>query len=74
MTPEEQQQVNAAYAYFERQCGNLAREGANAMALAEGLAIRVKALEAELAALKKPAEGAPKLEAVPKPCATGQTC
>lgn len=33
MTPEEQQQVNAGIAYLERQCANLAREGAN-MAIA----------------------------------------
>lgn len=59
MTPEEQQQVNAAMQFLERQCGNLAREGANAAAAAEGFAIRAKKaedeverLKAELAALK----------------------
>lgn len=61
MTPEEQQQFNAAIAFMERQCGNLAREGANMAALAEGLAIKLKAAEAEIAKLKQP----PKLEAVP---------
>jgi len=56
MTPDEQQQVNAAMAHMERQCGNLAREGANAMALAEGLAIKLKAAQDEIAALKAAAE------------------
>ncbi len=61
MTPEEQSQVNAAMAFMEKQCGNLAREGANAMALAEQFAQQVKALtseneklKAEIAELKKP--------------------
>ncbi len=45
MTPEEQQQVNAVMAYMERQCANLAREGANMAAMAEGLAIKLKAAE-----------------------------
>ncbi len=54
MTPEEQSQVNAAMAYMERQCGNLAREGAQMASNLEGLAIRLKAAEAELAALKAP--------------------
>ena len=54
MTPEQQQQqqVNAALAYFERQCANLAREGAQMAATAEGLAIRLQAAQDELAALK----------------------
>ena len=45
MTPEEQQQVNAMRAHYERQCGNLAREGSNAAALAETLAIQLRAAQ-----------------------------
>ena len=52
MTQDEQQQVNAALAYFERQCANLAREGAQMSATAEGLAIRLKAAQDELAKLR----------------------
>lgn len=59
MTQEEQQQVNAMRAYFERQCANLASEGANAAMTAESFAIRAKKsedeavkLRAELEALK----------------------
>lgn len=53
MTNDEQQQVNAMRAFFERQCGNLASEGANAAALAESLAIRLRALEAEFGEYRK---------------------
>lgn len=63
MTPEEQQQVNAMRQFFERQVGNIASEGANAAALAESLAIRLKAAEAELATLR-PKPEAPELKAV----------
>ena len=63
MTQDEQQQVNAMRAFFERQCGNLASEGANAAALAESLAIRLKAAEAELEKLR-PKPEAPELKAV----------
>lgn len=48
MSMDEQQQVNAAIAFLERQCGNLAREGALAASLAESLAIRLKAAEARI--------------------------
>ena len=59
MTTEEQQPINAAMNFLERQVGNLASEGSNAAAHAEALAMRLKAmteerdrLQAELAALK----------------------
>lgn len=52
MTQEEQMQVNALANYFQRQCGNLALEGANAAFQLEASAQKIKALEAELAALK----------------------
>ncbi len=42
MTPEEQQQVNAAMAYMERQCGNLAREGAQMAGNLEACAQQLK--------------------------------
>ena len=51
MTPEEQQQLNAMRAFFERQIGNLASEGANAAALAESLAMQLKAAQARIAEL-----------------------
>ena len=53
MTPDEQQQVNAMMRFYERQCGNLASEGAQAVGMAEALAIRLKAAQEENAALKK---------------------
>lgn len=56
MTSEEQQQVNAIRAFFERQVGNLASEGANAAALAESLAMKLRAAEARIAELEKPAD------------------
>ena len=57
MTPEEQQQVNARFNFLMRQMANMAEEGANAAAMAEGFAIRAKNAEDELAALKvKPAK------------------
>ena len=56
MTPEEQQQVNAAMAYMERQCANLAREGANMAIALESCAQQLKAAKDELAELKKPKE------------------
>ena len=56
MTPEEQQQVNAAMAYMERQCANLAREGANMAIALEATAQQLKAARDEIEKLK------PKLE------------
>ena len=61
MTPEEQQQVNAMMRFYERQCGNLVSEGAQAVGMAEALAIRLKAAQEEIAALKA------KLPPEPKP-------
>lgn len=52
----EQMQFSAAMNFMERMVGNVAREGANVMAQLEAAAQRIKALEAELAELKKPAE------------------
>ena len=52
MTPEEQQQVNAAMNFMERQCANVAREGANASMLAESLAMENKRLREENEKLK----------------------
>ena len=52
MTQDEQQQVNAMMRFYERQCGNLASEGAQAVGMAEALAIRLKAAQEENAALK----------------------
>lgn len=62
MTPEEQQQVNAAMAYMEAQIANLAREGANKAIQCEVMAQRLKAAEARIAELTP--KDAPKLEAV----------
>ena len=53
MTQDEQQQVNAMMRFYERQCGNLASEGAQAVGMAEALAIRLKAAQEEIVALKK---------------------
>ena len=53
MTQDEQQQVNAAMAYMERQCANLAREGAQTAAQLEACAQKLKAAEEDIAALKK---------------------
>ena len=53
MTQDEQQQVNAMMRFYERQCGNLASEGAQAVGMAEALAIRLKAAQDEIASLKK---------------------
>ena len=63
MTPEEQQQVNAAMAYMERQCGNLAREGANMAIALEACAQQLKAAQERIKELTPKPE--PKLEAVP---------
>jgi hypothetical protein len=52
VTPQEQQQMDAAIAYMERMCGNLAREGATAAAVIAAQGQRIKALEAEVASLK----------------------
>ena len=62
MTPEEQQQVNAAMAYMERQCANLAREGANMAIALEGCAQQLKAAQARIKELEPKPET--KLEAV----------
>ena len=56
MTQEEQQQVNAMRAFFERQVGNMASEGANAAALAESLAMQLKAARERIAELEKPSD------------------
>ena len=69
MTLEEQQQVAAALAYFERQCGNLAREGANMAMRLEAMAQEKMALQAALQAeidglTKRVEELTPKAEAV----------
>ena len=53
LTQDEQQQVNAAFAYLERQCANLAREGAQMASNLEACAQQLKAARDELAALKK---------------------
>ena len=45
MTPEEQQQVNAAMAYMERLCAILARDGANMASALEGCAQQLKAAQ-----------------------------
>ena len=45
MTPEEQQQVNAAMAYMERLCASLARDGANMASALAGMEQKLKALE-----------------------------
>ncbi len=63
MTPEEQQQVNAAMAYMERQCANLAREGANMAIALEGAAQQLQAAKERIKELEPKAE--PKLEVVP---------
>ena len=60
MTTQEQEQVNAAMAYMERQVGNLAREGANAAIVIAAQAQEIKALREELK--KKSSE--PTLEVV----------
>ena len=44
--------MDAAIAYMERMCGNLAREGATAAAVIAAQGQRIKALEAEVASLK----------------------
>ena len=56
MTQDEQQQVNAAMRFLEMQVANVSREGANAAMLAESLALRLKAAEAELAVLRQKPE------------------
>ena len=52
MTQDEQQQVNAMMRFYERQCGNLVSEGAQAVGMAEALAIRLKVAQEEISALK----------------------
>ena len=59
MTQDEQQQVNAMFRFYEQQVANLSREGAQAAGVAEALAVKVKALQEEIAALRpKPADPA----------------
>ena len=65
MTQEEQQQINAAMQYLERQIANVAREGANATMIAEALGIENKKLKDELAALKEPKTGAQESNVTP---------
>ena len=62
MTPEEQQQVNAAMAYMEAQIANLAREGANKAIQCEVLAQRLNAAQTRIKELEPKPET--KLEAV----------
>ena len=69
MTQDELQQVNAMRQFFERQCGNLAGEGANAAALAESLAIQLKAAREEVAALKKKYETTDNVVPITEPAA-----
>lgn len=52
MTNEEQAQLSAMRAFFERQCGNLAGEGAAAVMVAEALAQQLKAAKARIAELE----------------------
>ena len=52
MTPDEQQQVNAAMRFLEMQIANISREGSNAALLAESFAMRLKVAEAELEKLR----------------------
>ena len=52
MTPEEQQQVNAAFRFFEAQVANLTREGANIAMACEALAMQNKSLREENEKLK----------------------
>lgn len=54
MTQEEQQQVTAAMRFLERQIAHLASEGAVVASQLEAVAIKLKATEDELAALKAP--------------------
>ena len=63
MTPEEQQQVNAAFRSYENNVANLARECANMAMALESVAIRLKAAEARIKELEPKAE--PKPEVVP---------
>ena len=53
MSPEEQQQVNAMRIYFERQCGNLAAEGANMAIALEYCAQQLKAAQEKIKELEK---------------------
>lgn len=52
MTQDENQQVAAAMKFMERQIAHLASEGAVIASHLEATAIRLKAVEEELAALK----------------------
>lgn len=54
MTQDENQQVAAAMKFMERQIAHLASEGAIVASQLEATAIRLKAVEEELAALKAP--------------------
>jgi hypothetical protein len=54
MTQEEQQQVAAAMKFMEQQIARLASEGAIVASQLEAVAIKLKAAEDELAALKAP--------------------
>ena len=54
MTPEEQQQVNAAMEHMRQMVGKMAVEGANMAAVAEELAHKLKAAQERIAELEKP--------------------
>lgn len=69
MTPDEQQQVNAMMRFYERQTGNLATEGAQAVGMAEAFAIKLKAAQDELAALKKKYEPTDNVTPIKEPAA-----
>lgn len=56
MTQEEQQQVTAAMEFMKRQIGHLLSEGAIVASQLEAVAIKLKSVEDELAALKAPKE------------------
>ena len=56
MTQDEQQQVNAMFRFYEAQVANVSREGANYAGIAEALAIKLKAAEAELHKLREPVD------------------
>ena len=54
MTPEEQQQVNAMRAEYEQIIVNLSHQCSDKAALAETLAMRLKAAQEEIAKLTAP--------------------
>lgn len=67
MTQDEQQQVSAMMRFYEAQVGNLATAGAQTAIMAESLAIRLKAAQEEIAALKKKYEPADNVVPISEP-------